>query len=210
MEKSKIDLEKYTIPETTKETLLIMMEKIHRILVENNIKYWVDGGSLLGAIRHDGIIPWDDDIDIGVFDKDFDKIIPLFEKNMYDETLHIKLQRIDYNMIKVYVEDLWLKNKETGQIIGTPTIDIFKYTRANNKVKLASIRERQRFKNCYYLKTELFPLKKYKFNNIIVMGANNPLGYLYRYYGNDCLTSYKVDVRKENDAIHKDRNAIIQ
>ena len=210
MEKSKIDLEKYTIPETTKETLLIMMEKIHRILVENNIKYWVDGGSLLGAIRHEGIIPWDDDIDIGVFDKDFDKIIPLFEKNMYDETLHIKLQRIDYNMIKVYVEDLWLKNKETGQIIGTPTIDIFKYTRANDKIKLASIRERQRFKNCYYLKTELFPLKKYKFNNIIVMGANNPLGYLYRYYGNDCLTSYKVDVRKENDAIHKDRNAIIQ
>jgi phosphorylcholine metabolism protein LicD len=210
MEKSKIDLEKYTIPETTKETLLIMMEKIHRILVENNIKYWVDGGSLLGAIRHEGIIPWDDDIDIGVFDKDFDKIIPLFEKNMYDETLHIKLQRIDYNMIKVYVEDLWLKNKETGQIIGTPTIDIFKYTRANDKIKLASIQERQRFKNCYYLKTELFPLKKYKFNNIIVMGANNPLGYLYRYYGNDCLTSYKVDVRKENDAIHKDRNAIIQ
>jgi lipopolysaccharide cholinephosphotransferase len=210
MEKSEIDLAKYTIPETTKEILLIMMEKIHKILVENNIKYWVDGGTLLGAIRHDGIIPWDDDIDLGVFDKDFEKIIPLFEKNMYDETLHIKLQRIDNNMIKIYIENLWMKNKETGQIFGTPTIDIFKYTRANDKVKLASIKERQRFKNCYYLKTELFPLKKYKFNNIIVMGANNPLGYLYRYYGNDCLTKYKVDVRKENNASHKDRNAIIQ
>ena len=38
MEKSEIDLAKYTIPETTKEILLIMMEKIHKILVENNIK----------------------------------------------------------------------------------------------------------------------------------------------------------------------------
>ena len=207
MQKSNNDFEKYKIPETTKELLLMMMEKMHKILTENNIKYFVEGGSILGAIRHSGIIPWDDDIDLGIFDKDFEKVVPLFLKQLWDEKIQIKVQRSSADMIKVFISDLWFKNTETGQIIGTPTIDIFRYTKGNNCIKLASLKERQRFKNCYYLKTELFPLKEYKFNNIVVMGANNPLPFLYRYYGKDCLTNYKVDVRKE-DGQNKDRNAI--
>lgn len=209
MDNQQIDFIKYKIPETTKEILLILMSKIHNILTTNNIKYWVEGGSLLGAVRHEGIIPWDDDIDIGILDKDFEKIIPLFEKQMYDETMQIKLERSTNDMIKVFISDLWLKNKETGQIFGTPTIDFFKYTKANGKIELASIGDRRRFKNCYYMKNELFPLKKYKFNNICVMGANNALPFLFRYYGNDCLTNYKIDVRKMENALQKDRNAIV-
>ena len=202
-----IDFEKYKIPETTKELLLLMMDKMHNILTRNNIKYFIEGGSLLGAVRHKGLIPWDDDIDLGIFDKDFEKVIPLFEKNLYDAQMQIKLQRSNKDMIKVFVSDLWFKNTETGQIIGTPTIDIFKYTKANNKVQLASLKDRQRFKNCYYLKSEIFPLKRYDFDYISVMGANDPIPFLKRYYGNDCLTNFKVDVRKE-DGQNKDRNAL--
>lgn len=205
MEKS--ELEKYYIPEITKTILLCMMEKIHTILINNKIPYFVECGSLLGAVRHNGLIPWDDDIDIGIFDKDFEKIIPLFEKTMWHDSIQIKIQRTTKDMIKIFVSDLWYKNTETNQIIGTPTIDIFKYTKAGENVKLASINDRQRFKNCYYLKTELFPLKEYVFNNIIVMGANNPLPFLYRYYGKDCLTNYKIDIRKD-DGHQKDRNAL--
>jgi hypothetical protein len=39
------------------------------------------------------------------------------------------------------------------------------------------------------------------------MGANNPIPFLKRYYGDDCLTNLKVDVRKE-DGQNKDRNAL--
>ena len=207
MDNPTFDFEKYKIPETTKEILLTMMEKIHSILNKHNIKYWVDGGSLLGAVRHKGMIPWDDDIDLGVLDKDFEKLIPLFLKELYADDMQIKVQRTTKDMIKVFVSDLWFKNKETGQIIGTPTIDIFKYAKSNDKVQLASLSDRKRFKNCYYLKHELFPLKEYKFDNITVMGADMPLGYLVRYYGADCLTEYKVDVRKD-DGQNKNRNAI--
>ena len=44
--------------------MLEMLSFIDDVCVKNNIKYWIDSGTLLGARRHGGFIPWDDDVDI--------------------------------------------------------------------------------------------------------------------------------------------------
>ena len=51
--------------------LCVIMNEIHSICVTHNINYTLMGGSLIGAVRHKGFIPWDDDLDIGMFYDDY-------------------------------------------------------------------------------------------------------------------------------------------
>ena len=61
-----------------KKKLIDMLKWFHNFCVANNIRYYVLGGTMLGAVRHHGIIPWDDDIDVGVVSDDYLKLEGLF------------------------------------------------------------------------------------------------------------------------------------
>ena len=69
-----------TIKNDPQCTCQILLD-IHNICIENNLKYWIEGGTLLGAVRDKDFIPWDDDIDLGMFEEDFEKLSKFLSKN---------------------------------------------------------------------------------------------------------------------------------
>lgn len=68
--------------ELSKRKCLELFNVFADICEENNISYWLDGGGLLGAVRHKGMIPWDNDIDVCVLYKDYD----LLKEKLFDYT----------------------------------------------------------------------------------------------------------------------------
>lgn len=75
-------MEQLTKKELQKSQLGIL-KYIDRVCKENKIKYFIHYGSMLGAVRHQGFIPWDDDIDIGMYREDYETLrkIILEEQN---------------------------------------------------------------------------------------------------------------------------------
>lgn len=67
----------YEVPSEKKKlfnVLLDLLKEFDRVCQENDIKYFVFAGTMLGAVRHNGFIPWDDDVDVIVPRKDYEKL----------------------------------------------------------------------------------------------------------------------------------------
>lgn len=93
--------------------MLRILRTVARFCEEHKIKYWLDFGTLLGAVRHKGFIPWDDDADIGMMRDDYEKFIDLFNAETPDENLQAEWYSGGgiYNMIKIRhkkVPNIWV------------------------------------------------------------------------------------------------------
>jgi lipopolysaccharide cholinephosphotransferase len=109
---------------------LDMLKEFIRVCNKYNLKYFADGGTLLGAIRHRGFIPWDDDIDLIMFRNDYDILVhkaakefkmPYFLQTAYSEKNYIRLhaQLRNINTTAILESDI---NQQFNQGI---FIDIF-------------------------------------------------------------------------------------
>ena len=77
-------LKEFTDDKKIQSELLNIMIEIDRVCKILGIKYTLSGGSLLGAIRHKGFIPWDDDMDIAMTRDNYEKFLKYAQRELKD------------------------------------------------------------------------------------------------------------------------------
>lgn len=80
--------------------MLIVFDKICR---ENNIKYFLGGGTFLGAVRHKGFIPWDDDIDVAMERSEYERFCQIAEKELPSD-MHLQNYHTEPNCGLVFAK----------------------------------------------------------------------------------------------------------
>ena len=86
---------------TTEEVKLIqkiqldILKEVDRICKSENIRYGIDGGTLLGAIRHKGFIPWDPDVDVIMLREDYEKFYNASLRLMNNNKYFLQEERTD-------------------------------------------------------------------------------------------------------------------
>lgn len=163
--------------EEIKKIQIEMLAYIDKICQENNIKYTLVGGSLIGAIRHKGMIPWDDDIDIALTYDEFNKLTAILRNSNSDyQLLNHDINKdfyMPFNKL-VYTKTV-LQEQGFDYISGYGVfVDIFCYHNISNNAH-----NRQKyFKKLKFYNTMLGGIKRvYKDDNF----CKNILKYL-RYY----------------------------
>lgn len=125
-------------------TNLSILTDIEQICNDNNLTFWLEGGSLLGAIRHEGFIPWDDDIDINM---------PLEDLKQLKEILSASDKYIFRNKYNCYLQCII----PGVQLRGSPEyfIDIFPMIQIDSRPLGFSATKRKINNCCFKMRAEL-------------------------------------------------------
>ena len=131
--------------ERIKKLEMEIMAEIDRICKENDITYFLVGGTLLGAVRHKGFIPWDDDIDIGMLRDDYDKfrqVCPDSLKSHLSYQSHLKETTSHYIFDKVRLKDTYFNTKFSNRFDDIQNgifIDVLVFDKTGNNKKLQKV-----------------------------------------------------------------------
>ena len=129
-------MKQYLSKEELKDSQMNILKFIDRVCKENDISYFVNYGTLLGAIRHKGFIPWDDDIDICLYREDYDRFLNVV-KELKDERYKV----LDYDSSDWYFQnfavivDDWTVVEDNIKVKPHDTsvfVDVFPVDRVND------------------------------------------------------------------------------
>lgn len=151
----------------TKIVMLRLLQVADDICKRHNIPYWVMAGTLLGAVRHKGFIPWDDDLDIGMLREDWNRFIKIARTELPDDIfLQLRPEDFDYDLPFAKFRDKYssvyeINEKGDEKYHKGIFIDIFPYDYFPANPKIQSLLERL-FKFLFYSENALNTLRKRK------------------------------------------------
>ena len=127
-----------TLPEI-KEIELEILKTFHNFCKENNIRYFISHGTLLGTIRYKGFIPWDDDVDVLVPREDYDRLLTIFKDSDQYRLLHFeKDERFLFPYAKLCdMTTLKIENSVEDELKPGLDMDIFPLDAWDNDMKKA-------------------------------------------------------------------------
>jgi hypothetical protein len=153
-------------------------------------EYWAIGGTLLGIIRHGGLIPWDNDADFAITLEGFNFILHNLHKiNKIFKKYNSKYELLEYfNGYKLFykekcIVDLFVVDclpEDNNKLVYSGHIDEFG--------KSTFLQYTTLFPFIYFLKKDIFPLKKSNLCDFHVNIPNNAHEILYNNYSKTCLT----------------------
>lgn len=85
------------------ERMLELLCEIDRICKKHGIRYWLSSGTLIGAVRHGGFIPWDDDLDIEMMREDYDRLMDILPTEL-PSTMALQNHRTDHTYFFFYAK----------------------------------------------------------------------------------------------------------
>lgn len=162
-----------------------LMIKVDRILKKHGLTYWATCGTLLGVVRHQGMVPWDDDVDIAMFEEDIPRLLAL-QKELSKEGLKLCFHP-KYKFYKICLTNGQAILKENGERYpwSYPFVDIWPLTRLQDRVTYACDLWWDNYPNDYFLHEDLtLPLPELPFGPMSIPVPHFYMSYLSRAYEN--------------------------
>ena len=170
MDKNKIHMKELDINEIRSYQLGILTE-VDSFCKRNNICYSLSGGTLIGAVRHNGYIPWDDDIDIMMLREDYERFCNEFKSEHCKVYTHKNTKEYDYTFAKVSDERTFLEEYSNQDNILGINIDVFPIDNYSNDLVLSkkSYRIVEFYRNLLTLKIVKVTKKRSLIKNLILL-----------------------------------------
>jgi len=166
-----------------------LLKAVDTLLRDNHIEYSMDGGTLLGAIRHQGMIPWDDDGDIILMHQDKDRFLALKDKL---KEQGIIVQDAGLEALKLTFDANTLQTRFGVSEKEAANLDIFFMAEdPDGMIRPKSDYYKHLFPKEYFPKEELQNLQNFPFGppdkQLFLKGPANPTRYLKTFYGPECF-----------------------